>query len=39
MNAATAAHYSQLLQPPTAIADERVRCPLLPLLPTPPMMT
>ena len=36
MNAATATHYSQLLQPPTATADERETHPLLPLPPPPP---
>jgi hypothetical protein len=39
MNAATAAHYSQPLQPPTATADERVTLPLLPLTPPPPITT
>ncbi len=39
MNAATTAHYSQPLQPPTATADERVRGPLLPLPPPPTMTT
>jgi hypothetical protein len=38
MNAATAVHYSQPLQPPTATAGERVTRPLLPL-PPPPLMT
>jgi hypothetical protein len=39
MNAATTAYYSQLLQPPTATADERVTRPLLPLPPPPPTTT
>jgi hypothetical protein len=39
MNAATAAHYSQPLQPPTATADERVTRPLLPLPPPSPTTT
>ena len=39
MNAATAAHYSQPLQPLTATADKRVMGPLLPLPPPPTMTT
>jgi hypothetical protein len=40
MNAAATTHYSQLLQPPTATAGERVMRPLLPLpLPTTTTMT
>jgi len=39
MNVATATHYSQPLQPPTATINERVTCPLLLLLLPPPPTT